>query len=91
LLADDCGVCGDPPDPRQMCAGCEEVWGNTALLVVGAKDELGHRRCNWIGQVMVLAFVSNIRARQQECNGALAAMRFCWGRSLVGVRRRLTV
>ena len=63
------------------------MWGNTALLVVGARDELGRRRCNWIGRVMVLAFVSNISVRQQECNGALAATRFRWGRSLVGARR----
>ena len=59
--------------------------------MVGAKDELGRRRCNWIGQVMVLAFVFTISVRQQECNGALAATCFRWGRSLVGARRRSPV
>ena len=40
-------------------------------------------RCNWIGRVTVLAFVSNTSARQQGCNGALAATRF-WGGRMSG-------
>jgi hypothetical protein len=46
--ADDRCVRGDPPDPRQMQAGREEAWGNTATLVVGTKDELGRSGHNWI-------------------------------------------
>ncbi len=66
---DDCGVCGNPPDPQRMQTGRAKEGSGTMPMVVGTAHGPGHQRHIWVRQVMVqLGF----------------CFRFCMGKSTPG-------
>jgi hypothetical protein len=68
-LADDRGVCGNPPGSHQMQAGQAKEGGSTTPLVVGTTDGLGRQRCNWNRRVMVRSKShSAVRQRGKQRN-----------------------